>query len=196
MFRGNKPVLILPAILAIIMILGGYHFLQGSETITNEELQDVMEFELDYTQTEKGIKLTGEWDWTIMPQEGLYGEDYIGIVVMDQETGVPRTDVDLQGSLELLYAGQPIEQTDGTTVDNGLIFSFSNKLVEHESFGNIGQFEVLFDGEGIDKEDIIVTLLHTWTEHAPLDKTDALLVEPTFIGAANVPYWTVEKRLQ
>ncbi|MDT8861713.1 hypothetical protein N0O92_15960 [Alkalihalobacillus sp. MEB130] len=190
MFRGNKPVLILPAILAVIMIIGGYQFLQGSEAITNEELQNVIDFQLDTRETDQGIEITANWDWTVMPAEGLYGEDYIGVVVMEKNTMTPRTDIVVeQGQLELLYADRTIEETKGTVVENGIIFPFSNKLVEHESYGNVGRLKVNLAGEDIEGEDVILTLIHTWTDHAPLEKTDASLSSPTFTGAANVPHW-------
>ncbi|WP_332632091.1 hypothetical protein [Halalkalibacter flavus] len=190
MFRGNKPVLILPAILAVVMLFGGYQFLQGSEAITNEELQDVIELELETTKTEQGVEIAANWDWTVMPAEGLYGEDYIGIVIMERETMTPRTDIEVEKALlELLYADRTIEQSEGTVVENGIIFPFSNKLVEHESYGNVGRLRVNVTGEEIESEDVVLTFLHTWTEHAPLEKTDALLSSPTFTGAANVPHW-------
>ncbi|KHF41816.1 hypothetical protein [Halalkalibacter okhensis] len=192
MFRGNKLVLILPAILAIVMLIGGYHFLESSEAITNEELQDVIELDLNTNKTAHGMKVTANWDWTVMPAEGLYGEDYIGIVIMERDTMTPRTDIEVEGAvLELLYADRTIEQSEGTMVENGIIFPFSNKIEEHESFGNVGRLQVEIFGEDIEGGDVFLTLIHTWTEHAPLEMTDASLSSPTFTGAANVPHWSL-----
>ncbi|MFC0473543.1 hypothetical protein ACFFHM_24305 [Halalkalibacter kiskunsagensis] len=194
MFRGNKPVLILPAILMVLMLLGGYHFLQESESVTNEDLQNIIEVQVSTNTTRQGLDIEANWDWTVMPVEGLYGEDYIGISVINRETGQVRTDIEIEnGILELLYANQVIEQTEGTVVENGIIFAFSNQLIEHESYGNIGRVGASIIGEGLEKDDIIVTLLHTWSDHTPLEMEDARFSSPTFTGAANVPHWIVSQ---
>ncbi|WP_332691104.1 hypothetical protein [Halalkalibacter lacteus] len=192
MFRGNKPVLILPAILMVLMLLGGYHFLQESEAITNEDLQKRIEFQVSGNKTEEGMDVEANWDWTVMPVEGLYGEDYIGVSVIDRETGQVRTDIEIEnGTVELFYANRIIEQSEGIVVDNGIIFAFPNQLIEHESYGNIGRVEARIVGENLDKDDIIVNLLHTWSDHSPLEMEDAAFSSPTFTEAANVPYWIV-----
>ncbi len=125
-----------------------------------------------------------------MPVEGLYGEDYLSIYVLDQSTGIARTDVEMEeGLVQLLHADQVIEEDTGTFVDNGIIFTFSNKLVDHESYGNLGQVRVKVEGLNLNPNDVKVQLLHTWTEHSPLELEDATFASPSFSGAANVPYW-------
>ncbi|WP_227934999.1 hypothetical protein [Alkalihalobacillus deserti] len=190
MFGGNKPVLILPGILMLVMLIGGYQFLQNSETITNEDLQTILNSQVNITEIESGLQIEAGWDWTVMPAEGLYGEDYIGIYVLDSSTGEVRTDVDIKdGLVELLYSEHVIEESVGTTVENGVIFAFSNKLVDHESYGNLGQVKVKIEGADLNVDDVKVQLLHTWTEHSPLEKEDATFSSPVFTGATNVPYW-------
>lgn len=190
MFRGNKPVLILPGILMVVMILGGYHFLQQEEMITNEQLPEVMEMEVDKTPTDDGVRVEANWDWTTMPEEGMYGEDYIGITVTDPATGKPRYDLSFaEGLLELRYGDQVIEEAEGVAVDNGIIFAFPNKVEENMSYGNLGSVSVEVLGAGIEPEHIELHFLHTWVEHSPLVKEDAAFTEPVFDGAANVPYW-------
>ncbi|ARK29402.1 hypothetical protein BkAM31D_05795 [Halalkalibacter krulwichiae] len=190
MFRGNKPVLILPGILMLIMFVGGYQFLNGSDPITNEELQNVMSTDVDVAETVEGLQIKASWDWTVMPVEGLYGEDYIGIYVVDPATEAVRTDIEIEDAhLELHYSDTVIENDEGVIVDNGVIFAFSNKLVEHESFGNLGQVSAKIKGDHLSVSDIRIHLLHTWTEHAPLEKVDATFQDPNFTGAANVPHW-------
>lgn len=194
MFRGNKPVLILPAILMLVMFIGGYQFLQESETITNEELQEVIDLQVEAKETDKDLQVKANWDWTMMPTEGFYGEDYIGVTLIDEETGEARTDLEFEESkVELLSADQVIEESEGTVVENGIIFSFSNKMVEHESYGNLGKVRVTVKGEEIRPEAVRIYLLHTWVEHSPLAKEDATFTNPVFTGAANVPYWIVSR---
>jgi len=188
MFQGNKLVLILPGILMLVMLVGGYQFLQGSEAITNEELKDMVEYEAEIQETESGLYIDANWDWTIMPIEGLYGEDYLSVYFMDGDK--VRTDVVIEkAELQLLHSDQIIEVQTGEKVANGVIFSFSNKIVEHESFGNLGQLQVVVSGTDLTENDVRIQLLHTWTEHAPLEKEDATFSAPTFTNAANVPYW-------
>jgi hypothetical protein len=192
MFRGNKLVLILPAILIVLMLLGGYHFLKESESITNEDLQNKIEFKLNTNKTMEGLDVEVNWDWTVMPSEGLYGEDYLGISVIDKETGQARTDIEFEkGIVELLYAERIIEQSEGAVVENGMIFAFSNQLVEHESYGNVGRVKASLVGDRLEEVDIVVKLLHTWSDHSPLEVEDATFPSPTFTGAANVPHWIV-----
>ncbi|TWI57833.1 hypothetical protein [Halalkalibacter nanhaiisediminis] len=190
MFRGNKPVLILPAILMIVMFIGGYQFLQGSEAATNEELQEVIDIQLEANRANDDLRIRANWDWTIMPAEGLYGEDYIGIALIDQDTGEARTDLEFVDSrIEVLFGDQVIEEAEGTVVDNGIIFAFSNKMDENVTYGNLGRVEVTVGGEELQADDVQLHFLHTWTEHSPLDKEDATFAQPTFGNAANVPYW-------
>jgi hypothetical protein len=190
MFRGNKPVLILPGILMVLMLVGGYQFLQGSESITNEELQNVVDYQVEIKEMDNGLHINARWDWTKMPVEGLYGEDYIGLYVIDQDLEEARSDIKIEEAvLQLLYSDRVIEESAGVPVQNGVIFAFSNKLVEHESYGNLGQVKVKMIGDELSSEDVRIQLLHTWTDHTSLEKDDATLAVPSFPGAANVPYW-------
>ncbi|MDV2683201.1 hypothetical protein RYX56_02320 [Alkalihalophilus lindianensis] len=191
MFNGNKLVLILPAILMALMFWGGYHFLGENEALTHEQLEE--EIEINVVASERGedwlVKVN--WDWTAMPEGGLYGDDYVSITVLD-ESGKAREDVSLtQSELELIYADEIIYQTEGETVTNGVIFAYPNQFDEHKSYGNLGQAVIRVNGENIQQEDISVQMLHTWINHSPLTKEDAQLTNPDFSGAINVPYWLV-----
>ncbi|MBP3951227.1 hypothetical protein [Bacillus suaedae] len=188
MFSGNKPVLILPGILMIIMFIGGYYFLGDTDTFTNEELKEVIEVDVQVDEQSQGLRIQGEWDWTIMPSEGIYGDDYISVFIESDESFSIET-----AELKLLYAGDVIEETAGKVVENGVIFSFSNQLVEQISYGNSGEFEVVMSGENVKAEDISIRYLHTWTNHLPLDLDDASFQDPTFGEAENVPYWILIK---
>ncbi|NEU30751.1 hypothetical protein GN156_08170 [bacterium LRH843] len=194
MFRGNKPVLILPAILMIIMFIGGYQFLQTTGTTTNEDLKEVMELDLATTKVKDELQIEVNWDWTVMPAEGFYGTDYVGIAFIDKETGEILHDAQFEESkLELLYADRVIEESVGTVVQNGIIFEFSNKLVEQESYGNLGRAIVTVRGKDVKPEDVQVHYLHTLVEHSPLVKEDATFQTPNFSNATNVPYWILTR---
>ncbi|MFD2508101.1 hypothetical protein [Halalkalibacter alkalisediminis] len=62
MFSGNKLVLILPGILMVVMLIGGYQFLQGSEEVTNEQLQELVDSQVNIIEVESGLQVEVAWD--------------------------------------------------------------------------------------------------------------------------------------
>lgn len=196
MFQGNKPVLILPAILMVVMFIGGYMFLKQTNAVTNEDLQHVVELEANRVETgDDTLRIDVHWDWTTMPSEGLDGYGYIGVALMDKENKVLREDVNvLQADLELAYGGGEImREIEGTNVDNGVIFAFKNEVIDNRSYGNIGRATVVIEGEDIDNTLVRVHYLHTWTDEGKLVLEDALFQNPTFEGNRDVPYWVISR---
>ncbi|WP_100372464.1 hypothetical protein [Bacillus sp. FJAT-45037] len=194
MFNGNKLVLILPAILMVLMFFGGYHFLGQVETMTHEELEDVIELDVHASEREGDWVVRVNWDWTMMPDGGMYGEDYVSVAVLDSSRTNAREDVVFEDAkLELIYADEVIYETMGQSVDNGMIFEYPNELDQHKSYGNVGQMVVTVSGSEIDSSDISVKLLHTWVNHSPLTKEDAQFTVLDFSGAQNVPHWIIEQ---
>lgn len=194
MFRGNKPVLILPGILMIVMFIGGYTFLHQSDTMTNEELQNVIEMNVKKEKVNDDLHIEVNWDWTVMPSDGLYGDDYIGIALMDENSKKARTDLEFShATLELIYGGQVIKEVEGNEVENGIMFEFPNKMIDYTSYGNVGKATLIVKGEDLEEEMVRVKFLHTWTDHSPLEQKDALLQNPTFEKGSNVPYWILSR---
>ncbi|MEC2070549.1 hypothetical protein [Alkalihalophilus marmarensis] len=193
MFNGNKLVLILPAILMAIMFWGGYHFLGENETLTHEQLKEETGLVAEADDTGDGWLVNISWEWASMPDGGLYGEDYVSAAVLDED-GHAREDITFTDmKLELVYGDEVIYETEGEAVSNGVIFAYPNEIQEHQSLGNNGQAVVRLNGDEINKEDISIRMLHTWVNHSPLTKEDALFSNPDFSGAANVPYWVKEE---
>ncbi|GAF66272.1 hypothetical protein BTS2_3172 [Bacillus sp. TS-2] len=188
MFEGNKGLWIMPGILVIIMILGGIYYVNDSDQVSNEELIEHIELHADLQETDDDTYvLEVEWDWTITPLEGLFGDDYLGIVFYDENDQII-TDVDIdEATLHLYYLDEVIETNQAEHADNGLIFSFSNKLDEHISYGNIGKAQIIVESDHI--EYATAHLLHTWMNHAPLVSRDATFSEVEFDGASGIPYW-------
>ncbi|WP_088102450.1 hypothetical protein [Halalkalibacter urbisdiaboli] len=192
MFHSNKLVLILPGILVGLMVFGGYYFLNHTETVTNEEMKEFVELSLDAHPVKEGLKVVSEWDWTVMPEDGIYGEDYLGFAI---EGGTLQTNAEfIEAHLEVYHASEIVYESTGTVIENGVIFAFPNEIAENTVVGNRGRAEITIKGEGhISLEDISVQLLHTWVAHSPLTMTDATFRTPEFEHARNVPYWIISK---
>lgn len=192
MLNSNKTVLVLPLLLMLIMFIGGYFFLSGTEEITNEQLQEKIELEATYYISDSTIFINGEWNWSVMPAEGLYGDDYIGVPFQHTDGNV-----ELVATLELTYGDQVIEQIEGIHVDNGIIFPFPNHMIEQVSYGNSGRFAVeLKYSDDVDVDELSVHYLHTWTNHAPLMMEDATFQSPMFGEALDVPHWVLSKQIE
>ncbi|WP_017728300.1 hypothetical protein [Halalkalibacterium ligniniphilum] len=191
MFRGNKIVLLLPGLLMIFIFLGGYLFMEQEEEMTNEELQEVIDINIDTKQENDSLFVRAAWDWTEMPVEGLYGEDYISVAI-ENEALLDKLSFD-EGFLRLFYGHEVIYENKGRVVDNGVIFPFPNELREFESYGNRGEIEVLIEGEQVRAEDVSVYYLHTWTAHLGLVFDDARFESPQFENGPNVQHWVVKR---
>ncbi len=194
MFRGNKPVLILPGILMIVMFIGGYTFLHKSETMTNEQLQRAVDIDVETFSREDGLQIEINWDWTTMPSDGVSGDDYLGVALIDKTSNEARTNLDFtDATLQLIHGGEVIKEVEGRQVENGLIFAFPNKMIDYTSYGNVGAASVIVKGEELDQELVRVQLLHTWTEHGGLKQEDALFKAPSFQDGTTVPYWIISR---
>ncbi|WP_100406825.1 hypothetical protein [Bacillus solitudinis] len=185
MFRDNKIVLLLPAILMVVMVFGGYYYLNNTDVVTNEELEQFAKLDSSIQETENGWEITAEWDWTMMPTDGLYGEDYLGIHLGENIEVVSST-------LKLYHADGIVLENEGAIVENGVIFSFPNEIIENEVLGNRGTAVVKVEKM---PSNASIHLLHTWTAHSPLEKNEASLSNPLFGEAKNVPYWTLKTQV-
>ncbi|WYP27991.1 hypothetical protein NSQ54_07885 [Alkalihalobacillus sp. FSL W8-0930] len=169
-------VFLLPVVLMLVMAIGGYAFLQSDEASewTNEELQENME----WTGAQSGSTVELSWVWPAMPVDGMFGDDYFGVVGP------------LEGLKVELYASDGVLlEEEGTEIENGWIVSFPTELVENKSYGNRGTLYIELESNEVSLDELNVQLLHTWTQHAPLEKEDATFRHPTFGEATNVPYW-------
>ncbi|MGN7311897.1 hypothetical protein ACTHQ4_12450 [Alkalicoccobacillus gibsonii] len=169
-------VFVLPVVLMLVMGFGGYAFLQSDEASewTNEDLQG----NIEWTGTQAGQTVELSWEWPGMPVDGMFGDDYLSVV-----GPVEGIKVELHASDGILL------EEEGTEVDNGWIVSFPTELVENKSYGNRGTLIIDLESSEASLDELNVQLLHTWTQHAPLEKEDATFDQPTFGEATNVPYW-------
>lgn len=172
-------VFLLPALLMIVIAGSGYMYLKNdhSDELTNESLKE----QIDWTASENGTTVEVSWEWPGMPSDGIFGDDYIGIV-----GPVKEVHVELHASDGVLYEGI------GEPVENGWIITYPNRLEENKSLGTLGTVFIELESEESSIEDLSLYHLHTWSEHAPLETDDATLTDPTFGEATNVPYWLKE----
>lgn len=196
MFRGNKMVLILPALLMGFIFWGGYYYLGQASQLTNEELSTVTFFEIDYNQVGSNVKVIGNWNWVEMPIDGLNGTDYIGVSFPEiTDLGIPISEIIKSSIIELHHGDKVLYEAAGEYVKDGIVFPFPNKLLEHESYGNVGTFQLVMEKtEGISR--LSASYLHTWTEHDGLQLEDARFLEPAFVSDAEVGYWVMERFLE
>ncbi len=193
MLNGNKLVIILPLLLMGFIFYGGYHYLNQSAAITNEQLFQVIDMDANISKFNETVEVHGTWNWEEMPIEGLIGKDYIGVSLIDGDSGNQLDNLNVkQSQLFLKHGEKVIFQAEGLIVENGLIFAFPNEIIEHESYGNKGEFIVTFMLEEEITVKASIVLLHTWEEHEGLILTDARMVNPEFTGDVQVAFWTTE----
>ncbi|MBU8905746.1 hypothetical protein [Desertibacillus haloalkaliphilus] len=196
MLNGNKLVFILPLILMGFIFYGGYSYLNESEYVTNEELQETSVMEVSIGKMDQGYEITGSWNWNEVPVEGFLGEDYIGITLMDQlnEPFLLEEGEIIENELSLIHSGQEVWTTKGKWVETGMIFSFPNELKDHESLGDQGQLKLVISSEEIEEPQVSMSYLHTWVEHQGLLLEEPRFLTPTFNGdQGKVPYWVIER---
>ncbi|WP_078552847.1 hypothetical protein [Bacillus alkalicellulosilyticus] len=188
MLNGNKIVIILPLLVVAFLFLGGYHYIQQINTVTNEDLSQFVDVQPEIDSTGDNYSATFTWEWQEMPIEGLEGTDYIGFSFLDSEGNVIAEEIDVNGKLELLRGDQVIFESTGTIVERGIIFPFPNEVVEHESFGNKGQAVISFS-QDISASQVVISYLHTWVEHQWQSE------DPRFIEGMSdtFPHWVIER---
>ncbi|MEB1807648.1 MAG: hypothetical protein LPK26_10240 [Bacillaceae bacterium] len=165
MFRGNAAVIILPLLLMGFIFYGGYHYLNTSDQLTNEELDTVMSLVVEASSSGDKHTINGYWDWKEMPVDGVLGHDYIGVKFVDEEQHSVDPELISGSKLELLHGEQVIYETEGTIVHDGIIFEFPNEVQEHIGYGNKGSFEIVLGDEFYSGNEVSISYLHTWEEH-------------------------------
>ncbi|BAB05155.1 hypothetical protein P4631_13075 [Halalkalibacterium halodurans] len=189
---GNKIVFLFPATLMVLLFIGGYFYLQQETEFSNEELKDVVSFDVEAEAIENQLTVQVEWDWNAMPTDGLYGMDYISIAMMEPADEIVFT----EGDIRLFYGHEEIFRSKGKVVSDGVIFSFPNELRDFESFGNLGEIVVDIEGEQLEKTELTVYYVHTWSHHLGMLRDSAKLDEPSFENGPNVPYWVLTKPVE
>ncbi|MGO4887151.1 hypothetical protein ACJ2A9_05280 [Anaerobacillus sp. MEB173] len=194
----NKWQWILPGILMIFIFYSGYQYINESESFSNEDIQNLIVASVEAEQiNEQMIEITGKWDWSELPKEGLLGDDYIGVTVFEEDQ--PMDGERFSESMLVLYhRDKPIYEVEGQAVKNGVVFSFPTKMVEEGIYGNEGEvkLQLQISKNSFSSTKVSMTYLHTWTEHEGLQIEDSRFQSPQFLnvnGDDEVPYWIIER---
>ncbi|PSL42336.1 hypothetical protein B0H94_11640 [Salsuginibacillus halophilus] len=188
---NNKLVVLLPLLLMVILFAGGWFYIQQADTITNEDLSNHVQLEVEKTETSPYV-VEAEWSWSETPEDGLAGDDYIGVSLKDEEGEPLSGEVLEQAELTLDHAGETVYETEGEVLDTGIIFSFPNATEENEVYGSSGKMTVTTEEE---TTETVISYLHTWAEHEGLDKQDPRFFDPAFLGNDNIEdaYWVIDR---
>ncbi len=189
----NKVVFLLPLSAMFMLFYFGYLYISSEEAITNERLQNEIIIDVNAERVGDDVFLKGKWDWTTMPVDGIVGDDYIAITIQrDDRTGI-NTEKIVSSSLTLLKGEKVLETIGPQIFEDGIIFKFPNKLIEHESYGNRGEVELVLQLE--EEEELVVAFsyIHTWKEHDNLTIDETLLLEKVVKELLYPKYWIVQR---
>lgn len=192
----NKFVFLLPVSVMFLLFYFGYQYINSSETATNESLQNDIVISLDANRNGQEVLLRGTWDWTQMPVDGLIGDDYIIITIkQEDETPIDSLNV-LSAELFLLKGEQQLQSVIGEVDPNGIVFIFPNKIVDHESFGNRGEIEVVL--QLADEASYIATFtyIHTWVDHQLVGFNQLYSLEAGLQDILTNKYWSVKRFIE
>lgn len=190
----NKIVFLLPVSAMLLLFYFGYLYITNEEPITNESLQNEIKIEIDSQRSANGMLIKGIWDWTAMPIDGMVGDDYITIVIQSEDgTPIPNERM-ISSEISLLKGDTVLESYEGIIHENGVIFSFPNKLIEHESYGNRGKLELELDLENMEGEHIVaISYVHTWAKHDLLLIEDIVAIEASLEERIANHYWRIQR---
>ncbi|RSL34529.1 hypothetical protein D7Z54_05125 [Salibacterium salarium] len=194
MFSGNKLIVILPLFLMAFLFVGGSIYVKQAEEVTNDNLSEKLEWKKSFNEAGNGSVLNASWSWGVMPDDGLQGTDYIGVTLMDTN-GNPLPEEELKDyKLSLKQNDQADIVKEGQVVENGILFSFPNKLEENQTIGDSGSLQVSSNGE-TQTEQAVISYLHTWEDHEGLESQDARFFNRSFKGKEDNDesfYWVME----
>ncbi|QOY36117.1 hypothetical protein AWH56_026355 [Anaerobacillus isosaccharinicus] len=192
----NKFVFLLPVSVMFLLFYFGYQYINSSETATNESLQNDIVISLDANRSGQEVLLRGTWDWTQMPVDGLIGDDYI-MITIKQEDDTPINSLNvLSAELFLLKGEQQLQSVIGEVDPNGIVFTFPNKIVDHESFGNRGEIEVVLYLADEASYIATFTYVHTWVDHQLVGFNQLYSLEAGLQDILTNKYWSVKRFLE
>ncbi|WP_240378118.1 hypothetical protein [Bacillus piscicola] len=194
MFSGNKLVVILPVVLMLLLFAGGSLYINKAQVVTNEKLNEQIEWDTSFEAAESGAQLEGTWEWKVMPEDGVQGLDYIGVTLLDKN-GAPLPRETLKSYKLVVETKEGKKEAESEIVDNGILFSFLTEMEEYDVVGSKGSFTVETDTDII-PERAVVSYLHTWEEHQGIKSKDARFFEREFVGKESNDesfFWVAER---
>ncbi|MDA3131098.1 hypothetical protein ACFPTR_09970 [Aliibacillus thermotolerans] len=194
MFSGNRLVVILPLIVVVFLtVLGGVYLLQA-DSVTNETLKEEVSWNIHTSKTGDIFSLEATWSWGHLPSDGVRGEDYIGVSLLDANGHlIPAEQYEVY-ELEVNHEQQIRE---GELVGSGVLFSFPNDLEENKVIGESGTVHIAIRSD-ISPKRAIISYLHTWEHHDGLVSKDPRFFEREFQGIdkGNESFFWVMERFE
>ncbi|OIJ16076.1 hypothetical protein BKP35_03600 [Anaerobacillus arseniciselenatis] len=191
----NKVVFLLPLSAMFMLFYFGYLYISSDEVITNKSLQNEIIIDLNAESTEDEVVLKGEWDWTTMPVDGVVGNDYIVISLQSDEGALFNTGNITSSSMSLLKGENVLDTLEAQIFEDEVIFVFPNKVIEHESYGNRGEVELVIQLEEHEEFVVAFSYIHTWVEHDHLLIEEAQSFEKVVAEKLDSSYWVVKRFL-
>ncbi|ADU29929.1 hypothetical protein [Evansella cellulosilytica] len=162
--KQHRIVLFLPLAVMIGLFIFGYITFTQTPAITNEELVNHIEFTVDTNAESDGsYSVDVTWHWTDFPQDGLSGDDFIEIILLNGEME------SVQGTITsehlLLHQSEDIiyDNNVSTETDNGIAMRFPNEMRDNEMLGPRGNIS-LYVKDALDDDIHYVQAIyyHTW----------------------------------
>lgn len=166
------------------------------DAVTNESLQHDILVTLEANREDTTVTVVGKWDWTQMPVDGLVGNDYITIALQDKDGGLLQADHILSTELNLLLGNQVLQTIEGEVTDRGIVFTFPNDIIDHESYGNRGEITIAAQ---IDEDQTYLATLsyvHTWLDHELLAFNRLYSLETGLQDILTNKYWVINRLTQ
>ncbi|PYZ98617.1 hypothetical protein CR205_08565 [Alteribacter lacisalsi] len=184
----NKLVIFLPLTVMIGLFVFGYLSVIQTEEVNNEQLDSHTELTIDLKGDEGTV--SASWNWDAMPSDGIAGDDYIEIVLFDENEKV-LPDAGTEGILELGQRDDVIYTVEETVqTEDGLMMVFPNRTEDNVTYGNRGSLVISFD-PGAEVHGAEVRYAHTWVEHEAF--TGEGLTEDRIDFTPDIPHWVLRR---
>ncbi|GAK01765.1 hypothetical protein [Geomicrobium sp. JCM 19055] len=188
MFKGsNKWMLIIPGALMVFLFVGGYFYVSSADRIDHEELKETLTLEGHIEEETVSV----HWDWGMLPDGEIEGEEYVGVMFYDDNDEQIHGSEVVDASVTLYQSGNETNELEGDIVDDGVIFSFPNRLDAYTVYGVEGEATIELETT-VDRAEVYY--LHTWENHAGQRGDDPSFEDPPFPGmdAYDYFYWVKE----
>ncbi|RKL68736.1 hypothetical protein CR203_01415 [Salipaludibacillus neizhouensis] len=184
--KGNAIVIILPVVVMIGLFLFGYMSISQKESITNEDLQQL----ITITATEMNENTVEvNWQWGDFPEEGIQGNDYIELFLSEGEKNlnsvIERIEVSLWQGNQIVY-----ESTEFFLSDKGIVIPIPNEMQDEQILGPSGQVTLHFPEYVNVATELRWRYYHTWEEHT-INEDNGINMEDRFIDEQIQSYWSV-----
>ncbi|RXI99469.1 hypothetical protein DS745_14700 [Anaerobacillus alkaliphilus] len=192
----NKFVFFLPVGVMALLFYFGYHYINNIDATTNESLQKDIVVSFEANREGDTVTIIGKWDWTQMPVDGLVGNDYITIAFQDKAGATLLPDNIYSTELNLLKGNQVLQTIEGEVNEKGIVFSFPNEIIDHESYGNRGEVTVVARLDSNEQYMASLSYVHTWLDHELIAFNSLYSLETGLSDILTNKYWVINRLIQ